>query len=150
MRRACRAAPLLLLLLLASTSCRRTGAVVQPPQLPPQIKVADWVTRIEKALPVAGEAVKSLRDGGRLSPSATRDAQDVMIAVAKTCLRINAILRSADPWETQRVLIHVEIVGSGVQEASRRLPPEAAAILSASIALLNQILGAVGGVSWAP
>jgi hypothetical protein len=134
----------LVLLLLASSCSQRTG--VSPPQAP-QISVANYVNLLAQSLPAASSAIIAARDGGKLSSASAREAQDVIVALATTGKRINVILRSGDPWETQRILILTEIISSGASEAARRLPPEASALLTGSLTLLNQILAGVGGAT---
>ena len=144
MRRRCQAVPLVLLALVLSSCSGRVG--VSPPQAP-QVSVANYVNLLAQSLPAASSAVIAARDGGKLSSASTVEAQRVIVLLATTGKKINVILRSSQPWETQRILILTEIISSGASEAARRLPPEASALLTGSLTLLNQILAGVGGAT---
>lgn len=133
------------LLMLLMGACAKTPITTPVAPTPPQVQVANYVNVLAQGLPAAGAAIIAARDAGTLSPEHTRAAQNVMLMVARTGKQINAILRTTDPWPSQKAAILMLILTSGVQEASKVLPPSGQAAISASMAVLNQILVAVGG-----
>lgn len=136
---------LCLILLALLASCVRAPVAIPATPIPPQVIVAKSVNLLAQSLAAASSAIIAARDQGVLSPADTRAAQNVIVALATTGKRVDAVLRSPDPWETQRITILVLVLSSGVQEGLRRLPVPAVSILSASVALYQQISGAVGG-----
>lgn len=114
---------------------------------PAQVTVANAVNLLAQTLPAASSAIIVARDQGSLSPEDARNAQNVVVAIATTGKQVNAILRSPNPWKTQRNAILLVVANNGVQEAVKKLPITAATALSASMALLNQIVTAVGGAT---
>lgn len=114
---------------------------------PAQVTVANSVNLLAQTLPAASSAIIAARNQGNLSAEDARNAQNVVVAITTTGKQVNAILRSPNPWKAQRNAILLVVANNGVQEASKRLPITAAAALSASMALLNQIVTAVGGTT---
>lgn len=133
------------LLVLLMGACAKAPITTPATPTPPQVQVANYVNVLAQGLPVAGAAIIAARDAGTLSPEHTRAAQNVMLTVARTGKQINVILRNSDSWPAQKAAILMLILTSGVQEASKVLPPSGQAAISASMAVLNQILAAVGG-----
>ncbi len=119
--------------------------IPNPAPTPPQVKVSNAVNALAASLDAAITGLISARDNGKLSQEDLRVARDLATAMATTGKQIDAELRSADPWADQKLKIARLVVDSGVATAVKKLPPTAATILAASLALFNEISLGAGG-----
>lgn len=142
------AAALLLCAALVLSGCAATGAqnpATPPAPTPPQISVANAVNALAQTLDAAITALQTARSNGQISAADVANAEKVAAIIATTGKAVNAELRSADDWKTQKTKIIGIVTAAGLKGSLKNLPPTAATILAASVALFDQISAGVGG-----
>lgn len=142
------AAALLLCAALVLAGCAANSAqspATPPAPTPPQITVANAVNALAQTLDAAVTALQAARTSGQVSAADVANAEKVAAIIATTGKAVNAELRSADDWATQKGKILQIVTAAGLQGALANVPPAAAAILSASVGVFNQISANVGG-----
>jgi hypothetical protein len=137
---------LLALSTLLFVSCaKNSNPDVPTAPTPPQIKVSSAALALAESLDATTTGLIAARDQGKISQADLAIAYHVITVVATTGKDINAVLRSPDDWATQKRTIYQIIVTAGIQGTVKKLPPNAAIILQASLALFNEISAGVGG-----
>ena len=122
-------AALLLCAALVLSGCAATSAsspATPPAPTPPQIQVANAVNALAQTLDAAITALQTARNNGQISAADVANAEKVAAIIATTGKAVNAELRSADDWPTQKTKIFTMITPAGSKEQSetcRRPPP---------------------------
>jgi hypothetical protein len=136
------AIPLLCLLLI---SCAGSSPPTVNTPTPPQVTAATTMNSFAQILAAATTGLIAARDNGKLSQADLLAAENMITILATVGKQIDAELKSADPWATQKTVIVKIITDAGVAAAVTKLPPSAAALLSAAVVAFNQISSAAGG-----
>lgn len=142
------AAALLLCAVLVLSGCAASNAsspATPPAPTPPQISIANAVNALAQTLDAAITALQTARTNGQISAGDVANAEKVAAIIATTGKAVNAELRSADDWPTQKAKILGIVTAAGLQGTLKTLPSGAATILAASVALFDQISVGVGG-----
>ncbi len=124
-----------------------TGPTTPPVPTPPQLQAANAVNALGQTLDAAITTMQAARDQGKLAARDVAAAETVAAIIATAGKQIDAELKSADPWPTQKTAILKIITTSGLQGAMRNLPTATASYIAAAVALFNQVSSAVGGPS---
>jgi PBP1b-binding outer membrane lipoprotein LpoB len=144
--RASTAVLILFALLLAGCAASNPAAPGTPPApTPPQVTAANAVNALAQVLDTAVTALQTAQKNGQISAADLANAEKVAGIIATAGKSIDAELRSADAWTAQKTAIVKIISSSGLAGALQNLPPTAGAIVSAGVALWNQIATSVGG-----
>ena len=133
---------------LALAGCGATSATspaTPAAPTPPQITVANAVNALAQTLDAAITGLQSARQSGKISAADLTAAEKVAAIIATAGKAINAELRSADDWPTQKGKILQIVTSSGITGALANVPPAACAVLQAGVALFNQVSQTVGG-----
>ena len=112
---------------------------------PPQITAANAVNALAQTLDAAITTMQAARSQGKISAADVATAEKVAGIIATAGKQIDAELKSADPWTTQKTTILKIITASGIQGAMQNLSSTAASYLAAAVALFDQASTAVGG-----
>jgi hypothetical protein len=140
--------PLILLMAcIVLTGCPNSTPSVSTPTAPtpPQITVANSVNALAQAVDGAVTASIAARDAGKVDPSDVRAIESFCSAIATAGKQVDSELRSPDDWATQRVKILTLVSQAGLGTLKAHISPSAQVLVSSLVALVNQILSAVGG-----
>lgn len=141
-------AALLVLAALLSSGCASSSAqnpATPPAPTPPQIQVANAVNALAQTLDAAITALQTARNNGQIPAADVATAEKVAAIIATTGKQVNAELRSADDWPTQKARILQIVSATSLKSTLANVPQTAAALLAASVGLFNQISAGVGG-----
>jgi hypothetical protein len=112
---------------------------------PAPIQVANSINTLAQSVDAATAALIAARDQGKISQVDLTTAFNVIKVIADVGKKLNAELRSADPWKTQKVKMLKMITVANLPELLDSLPPNARAIMMACLTLFDSIYTAVGG-----
>lgn len=141
-----RALPLPILALLLSGCATPTAPTTPQAPTAPQIKLAQDVTVLRNALPVALTALQAARSAGSIPADAVTVAESkVLVPLAQLGKTIDAELVSGHDWPTQKAAVLTVIAKAGISAAAANLPAQAQVILAAVLGSYNTIAASVGG-----
>jgi hypothetical protein len=144
--RATRCFAIAIVLAALSTGCTQNSAPSTPAvPTPPQLQAANAVNALAQSLDAAITGLRSARDQGKIGAADVANAEKVAGIIALAGKQIDAELRSADPWPTQKTAILKIITASGLQGALANVSSTAQGYIAAAVALFNQVSSAVGG-----
>jgi hypothetical protein len=131
--------------LFAGCAANSTAPVTPPVPTPPQITAANAVNALAQTLDATITTLRAARDQGKLAARDVAAAETVAAIIATAGKQIDAELKSADPWATQKTAILKIITGSGLQGAMANLPTSVGSYIAAAVALFDQVSSTVGG-----
>jgi hypothetical protein len=134
--------PLLMAVLLLG--CAGTQTTVNTPP-PPQVTVAQSVNALAQAVDGAVTAAIAARDAGKVSQADVVSIEAFCKAIAVAGKQIDAELRSADDWPTQKNKIVGIVSNAGIGVLKGKISPAAQALVTSLLIVANQISSAVGG-----
>ena len=140
--------PLILLMAcIVLTGCPASTPSTSTPAAPtpPQITVANSVNALAQAVDGAVTAAIAARDAGKVDQADVTAIESFAAVIATTGKQVDAELRSADDWATQRTKILVMVSNASLGTLKAHISPGAQVLVSSLVALVNQILTAVGG-----
>ena len=112
---------------------------------PPQITVANSVNALAQAVDGAVTSAIAARDAGKMDPADVVTVETFAKAVALWGKQVDAELRSADDWPTQRTKLVVLSSQASLATVKAHVSPAAQVTISTLVIVVNQILSAVGG-----
>ena len=112
---------------------------------PPQVTAANAVNALAQSLDAAITTMEAATSQGKMSGADLAAAEKVAAIIATAGKQIDAEIKSADPWSTQKTAIVKIITASGIQAAMKNLPANAVTYLAAAITLFDTASSAAGG-----
>lgn len=139
--------PLILLAGLVLTGCPASTPSTSTPAAPtpPQITVANAVNALAQAVDGAVTSAIAARDAGKVDQADVTAIESFCSVIATTGKQVDAELRSADTWATQRTKILATVSSASLGTLKAHISPAAQVTVSALVIAVNQILSAVGG-----
>jgi hypothetical protein len=107
--------------------------------------VANSVNALAQAIDGAVTAAIAARDAGKVDQADVAAIESFCSVIATTGKQVDAELRSPDTWATQKVKILTLVSQAGLGTLKAHISPGAQVLVSSLVALVNQILTAVGG-----
>jgi hypothetical protein len=136
-------------LLVLLVGCAVNGPATTPATptapTPPQITVANAVNALAQAVDGAVTAAIAARDQGKCSQVDLNAIEAFAAVLANTGKRVDAELRSADDWPTQKVKIVQLVSAAGLSTLKAKISPGAQILVVSLVTIADQISSAVGG-----
>ena len=140
--------PLILLMAcIVLTGCPASTPSTSTPAspTPPQITVANSVNALAQAVDGAVSSAIAARDAGKVDQSDVTAIESFCSVIATTGKQVDAELRSADTWATQKTKILTLVSQAGLGTLKAHISPTGQLLISSLVVLVNQISTSVGG-----